>query len=156
MRYANAQHIVRLPHDVMPNPSILDIGTSLVKHLFPWHYNITANLSNNLDHEQFKASTGHSQGLHSVGSSLMGGLFAHKNVTRLRSKRGLLNMGGTIISHHPFGVATFSQLNRYRLAMKEVAGQQADMMHAYVSLALVVKQTRTYARQLTPRAETAR
>ena len=30
---ANAPHNVRLPHDVMPNPSILDIGTSLVKHL---------------------------------------------------------------------------------------------------------------------------
>ena len=140
----NASHTVRLAHDVMPKLSILHIGTSLVKHLFSLPGNTTDNLADNETQGQLRVNN---NSLLNVGSSLMEGLFGLRNSTKLRGKRGLLDVGGSIL-HHLFGVATSSQLNRYRLAMQEVKGQQADTMHAYVSLASVVNQTRAYAKQL--------
>ena len=144
---ANATHNVRLAHDVMPNHSIMDIGTSLVEQLFPLQVNVTDRTTQSRAHDQPRTSRSDSYSFLNMGSSLMGGLFGMRNSSKLREKRGLLDVGGSIL-HHLFGVATSSQLNRYRLAMKEVAGQQVDTMHAYDSLASVVNQTRAYTRQL--------
>ena len=64
-----------------------------------------------------------------------------------RIKRGLLDIGGTIL-HHLFGVATESQLARYKATMAELTGSQEDIAHAYGTLATVVNQTSTYVKQL--------
>ena len=64
-----------------------------------------------------------------------------------RVRRGLLDIGGTLL-HHLFGVATDSQLVRFRAAMEELKGRQDDIAHAYGNLATVVNQTRAYVRQL--------
>ena len=60
---------------------------------------------------------------------------------------GLLDIGGTIL-HHLFGVATESQLARYKATMAELKRRQEDIAHAYGTLATVVNQTRTYVKQL--------
>ena len=65
-----------------------------------------------------------------------------------RIRRGLLDIGGTILQHL-FGVATESQLARYKATMLELHGRQEDIAHAYGTLATVVNQTRTYIKQLT-------
>ena len=64
-----------------------------------------------------------------------------------RVKRGLLDIGGTIL-HHLFGVATESQLARYKATMIELHGRQEEIAHAYGTLSTVVNQTRTYVKQL--------
>ena len=64
-----------------------------------------------------------------------------------RAKRGLLNIGRTIL-HHLFAVVTESQLACYKATMIELNGRQEDIAHAYGTLATVVNQTRTYVKQL--------
>ena len=62
-------------------------------------------------------------------------------------KRCLLDIGGTIL-HHLFGVATESQLARYKATILELNGRQEEIAHAYGTLSMVVNQTRTYVKQL--------
>ena len=62
-----------------------------------------------------------------------------------RVKRGLLDVGGSLL-HALFGVATSSQLDRFKAALTEIAGTQTDISHANLQLATVVNQTSTYLR----------
>lgn len=71
---------------------------------------------------------------------------------RSRTKRGLLDVGGSIL-HALFGVATSAQLDRFKAAMVEVAGNQDDIAHAYEHLASIVNQTRTYSHALAIRQQ---
>ena len=71
---------------------------------------------------------------------------------RSRSKRGLLDVGGSIL-HALFGVATTAELDRFKAAMVEVAGNQEDIAHAYNHLASIVNQTRTYSHALAIRQQ---
>lgn len=64
-----------------------------------------------------------------------------------RAKRGLLDVGGSILSVL-FGVATTSQLDRFKAAVVELADNQKDMGHAYNQLATIVNQTKTYTHRL--------
>jgi len=64
----------------------------------------------------------------------------HPNQER-RLKRGLLDIGGTVLSAL-FGVATHSQLDRFKAAMQEVQGTQLAMSHAVSHLATIINQTR--------------
>lgn len=58
-----------------------------------------------------------------------------------RQKRGLLDVGGSIL-HTLFGVATNSQLQRFKDALSEVSGSQSAMSHSISHLATIVNQTR--------------
>ena len=69
-----------------------------------------------------------------------------------RTKRGLLDVGGSIL-HALFGVATTAELDRFKAAMVEVAGNQEDIAHAYNHLASIVNQTRAYSHALAIRQQ---
>jgi len=60
-----------------------------------------------------------------------------------RVKRGLLDVGGLAL-HALFGVATSSELNRFKDAVTEIGARQDQIAHAHDNLATVVNQTRTY------------
>lgn len=64
-----------------------------------------------------------------------------------RTKRGLLDVGGTILNAL-FGVATTAQLTRFQAALTEVSQDQQDIRHAYHQLTTIVNQTRSFVQQL--------
>jgi hypothetical protein len=76
-------------------------------------------------------------------------LLADSHLSR-RVKRGLIDLGGEILSTL-FGVATTSQLGRFKEALKEVSGSQATIRHAQFNLATVINHTRALAKELSLR-----
>ena len=64
-----------------------------------------------------------------------------------RSKRGLLDAGGYVLSAL-FGVATTAQLHRFQEALQEIGTNQGKLVHAHNHLASVVNQTRAFVAQL--------
>ena len=76
----------------------------------------------------------------------------HRHHHHSRTKRGLLNVGGTVLNWL-FGVATTAQLDRYRHTLSEVVGNQKTIAHAYNSMATIVNQTKAFVENLAIRQE---